>query len=142
MKTAAGWITLVLLAVVTLFEGLLLYLGQFGFDFTQGGPEPLALLCAWLLLLCKLVGLGVSRRTGLLMLAAGLADWVFGIVFLRMHSQHESLGAAISDSWITGAYVLLAVIYIVITGRSKAAITRARTEASSLTNQSRYGIRP
>lgn len=128
MKTAAGWITLVLLAGVTFLEGLLLYLGQFGFDFTQGGPAPLALRCAWLLLLCKLVGLGVSRRTGLLMLAAGLADWVFGIVFLRMHSQHKSVGTAISDSWVTGAYVLLAVIYIVITGRWWINVQRARGE--------------
>jgi hypothetical protein len=128
MKTVAGWITLVLLAVVTLFEGLLLYLGQFGFDFTQGGPEPLGLRYEWLLLLSKLVGLGISRRTSLLMLAAGLADWVFGIVFLRMHSQHESLGAALSDSWVTGAYVLLAVIYIVITGRWWIDAQRARGE--------------
>ncbi len=117
MKTATGWITSVVLAVVTLFDWLLLYLGQFAFDFTQGGPEPVGLRYEWLLLLCKLVGLGVSRRTGLLMLAAALADGVFGIAFLHMHSQHESLGAAISDSWITGAYLPLAVIYVVITGR-------------------------
>ncbi len=72
--------------------------------------------------------IGVSRRTGLLMLAAGLADWVFGIVFLRMHSQHKSVGTAISDSWVTGAYVLLAVIYIVITGRWWINVQRARGE--------------
>ena len=128
MKTAAAWITLVLLAVITLFEGLLLYLGQFGFDFTQGGPEPLGLRYEWLLLLCKLAGLGISRRTGLLMFAAGLADWVFNIVFLRMHSQHESLITALSDSWVTAAYVLLTIIYIAITGRWWINSQRARDE--------------
>jgi hypothetical protein len=34
-----------------------------------------------------------------------------------MHGQHQSLGAALSHSPLDGAYLLLAVIYIVVTQR-------------------------
>ena len=117
MRKAAGWVTLISLGALTLFDALILCLGQFGHDFTQGGPEPHGLRYGWLALVCKVVGLGISLRTGLLMLVGGLIDWLYSVVFIQMQSQHQSLGNAVSNSPLDGVYVLLAVVYIVVTGR-------------------------
>jgi len=117
MKKAVEWITLILLGALTLFETLILCLGQFGTDFTQGGPEPRGLGYGWLVLICKFVGLGISRRTGLLMLAAGIIDWLYSVVFIQMQSQHRSFVDALSRSPLDGAYLLLALIYVVVSGR-------------------------
>ena len=116
MRKIVGWGTLILLGSLTLFETLILCLGQFGFDFAQGGPESRGLQYGWLALACKAIGLGISRRTGLLMIGGGLIDWTYSIL-LQMHGQHQSLGAALTNSLLDGAYVLLAVIYIVVTRR-------------------------
>lgn len=116
MRKTLGWVTLILLGALTVFEALILCLGQFGSDFTQGGPEPRSLQYGWLALVCKVVGLGISRRTGLLLLVGGLIDWIYAL-FIQMHGHHQALGAAISNSPLDGAYVLLAVIYIVATQR-------------------------
>jgi hypothetical protein len=113
MRRAVGWVTLILLGALTIFEGLVLCLGQFGSDFTQGGAEPRGLQYGWLALVCKVVGLGISRKTGLLMIVGGLIDWIYAMV-IQMHGHGQSLGAALSNSPLDGAYVLLAVIYIVV----------------------------
>jgi len=117
MKKIIEWIILILLGVLTLFETLILCLGQFGTDFTQGGPEPHGLQFGWLVLICKIVGLGISRRTGLLMLAAGLFNWLYSVVFIQMQAQHQSFGVALSKSPLDGAYLILALLYIVVSGR-------------------------
>lgn len=116
MKNVIRWVTLICLGALTLFEAFILCLGQFGFDFTQGGPEPHGLQYGWLALACKIVGLGVSRRTGVLMIVGGLIDWIYAIL-LSMQGQHLPFVNALLNSPLDGAYLLLAVIYIVVTGR-------------------------
>lgn len=117
MKKTMEWITLILLGALTLFETLILCLGQFGTNFTQGGPEPRGLQFGWLVLICKIVGLGISRRTGLLMLAAGLFNWLYSVIFIQMQAQHQSFSVALSKSPLDGAYLILVLLYIVVSGR-------------------------
>jgi hypothetical protein len=116
MKNVIGWIMLICLGALTLLDASILCLGQFGFEFNQGGAIPRGLQYGWLALACKVVGLGVSRRTGVLMIIGGLIDWTYSI-FLPMQSQHMPFVTALSNSPLDGAYLLLAVIYIVVTGR-------------------------
>jgi hypothetical protein len=111
-----GWITLSLLGALTLFEAMILCLGQFGFEFVEGGPEPRVLEFAWFVLVCKVIGLGVSRRTGLFMVIVGVSDWIYGI-FFQVQDQHQSLHAALSGSVLNIAYALLAIIYTIVAKR-------------------------
>lgn len=114
MKNSAEWITLICLGVLTLFEGLLLGLGQFGHDFNAGGPNPLSLQYGWLLLVLKIVGLAVSRRTGLPLLIVGIIGWIYGIVFFQMHTRHLSFGASLGNGWLESSFVILAAIYVAV----------------------------
>jgi hypothetical protein len=126
MRKTIGWLTLILLGALTLFDALILCLGQFGHDFNQGGAEPHGLRYGWLALVCKVVGLGISLRTGLLMIVGGLLDWVYGVVFIQMQGQHQSLGNAVSNSSLDGIYVVVAVTYILVTGRWGIRMSRVR----------------
>jgi hypothetical protein len=128
VKKTFGWITLTLLGGLTLFEVLMLCLGQFGTSFTQTGPEPHGLQCGWFALVCKVGGLGISRKTGLLMLVGGLVDWTCALI-VEMRSQHQTLGSALSSSQFYGIYVLLAVIYIIVS-QNPASPLRAKAEIS------------
>lgn len=121
MRTAVGWITLICLGLLTVFEGLLLALGQFGHDFNNGGPNPLSLQFGWVMLVLKIGALVISRRSGVPLLLVGLLDWICGIVFFQMHIRHLSFGAALGDSWLDVSFVLLAVVYVVATSRSRVA---------------------
>lgn len=71
----------------------------------------------WLALVCKVVGLGISLRTGLVMIVGGLIDWVYSVVIIQMQGQHQSLSNAVSNSPLDGVYVIIAVIYVLVTGR-------------------------
>ena len=116
MKKLLAWITLGLLGVLTIFDALILYLGQFGFDFTQGGSEPKGLQIGWFALVCKVVGFAMFRKTGLLMVVGGLIDWIYAII-LQMHGQHHPLGTALSNCPLDGVYVFLAGIYSIVNQR-------------------------
>ena len=117
MRKTVGWVVLILLGALTLFDALVLCLGQFGHDFTQGGAEPRGLRYSWLALACKVLGLGISLRTGLLMMVGGIIDWLYSVIFIQMQSQHQSLGNAMSNSPLDGIYLVLAAIYLLTTGR-------------------------
>jgi len=112
MRTAVGWITLICLGLLTLFEGLLLALGQFGHDFNSGGPNPPGLQYGWLMLFLKIGALAVSRRSGVPLLLVGVLDWICGIVFFQMHAGHLTFGASLGNSWLEVSFVLLAVVYL------------------------------
>jgi hypothetical protein len=109
---AAGWTTLTILGGLTVFEGLALYLGQFGFDFAQGGPEPLGLGLAWFCVACKVIGLVASRKTGLLLLAAGVLDWLVTVGVFQMRDLHVSLLVAVERSSLNAAFVVFALLYV------------------------------
>lgn len=117
MRTAVGWITLICLGLLTLFEGLLLALGQFGHDFNKGGPNPSSLQYGWLMLVLKIGALAVSRRSGVPLLLIGVLDWICGIVFFQMHTRHLSFGASLGNSWLEISFILLAVVYLGAIGR-------------------------
>ena len=117
MKTAVGWITLICLGMLILFEGLLLALGQFGHDFNNGGPNPSGLQYGWVILVLKIGALVISRRSGIPLLLVGVIDWICGIVIFQMHTRHLSFGVALGNSWLDVSFVLLAAIYVGVHSR-------------------------
>jgi len=115
MKKVCIWFSLILLGALTVFDSVLQYFSQFGYDFNRGGPEPSDLRFGWLTVVLKVVCLAASRWTGVPLLVVGMIDWIGGIAFL--HSmQHQSFGAAIGNSWLAASFVLLAVGYVSATG--------------------------
>jgi hypothetical protein len=123
MKAAVGWIILICLGLLTLFEGLMLFLGQFGHDFNNGGPNPPGLQYGWLMLALKIGALVISRRSGVPLLLVGVIDWICGIML--SYTRHLPFGAALGDSWLAASFVLLAAIYVGVTGRWS--VTRSET---------------
>ncbi len=116
MRTTVEWVSLVALVLLILFEGLLLALGQFGHDFNTGGANPPGLQYGWLFFVLKIGALAISRRSGLPLLAVGVAEWTWGVMVFQIHTRHLSFGAAIGESWLDTSFVLLAVVYVATSG--------------------------
>lgn len=113
-----GWAPLIILGGITLFEGALLSLSQFGFGFVHGGTEPLGLELAWTSVACKIVGILIARRTRLVLLASGALDWI-GIVFVsQMKELHVTFFVAIEDSYLTATFVAVALLYSLLPDRA------------------------
>jgi hypothetical protein len=117
MRRLVGWLALISLGGVTVFDGLLLSVAQTGNDFVQGGPEPAGLQFAWVMLACKIIGLGFSPWTGTPMIAIGLIDWIASVAFLPPPLPRQPFFSNLMDSAFFWAYPLLAVIYTAATRR-------------------------
>jgi len=117
MRNIFRWIVWAALAVLTLFQGVLLSIGDFGFRFNQSGSLPGSLQFGWLLFCFKVLGLALAWRSGLLLLLVGIIDWGSGIFFFGMHNQHLSFGAALFNDWLGFTFVLLASVYVAIRQR-------------------------
>jgi len=115
MKTFR-WVILFVLGALTLFDGLLLALGQFGHDFNNGGPNPPSLEYGWLFFALKIAALAISRRSSLPLLVVGIADWSYGIVVFQMHIRHLGFIPALGEGWMETSFLLLAIVYVVANG--------------------------
>lgn len=116
MRTAVGWVLLIALVLLTLFEGLLLALAQFAHDFNTGGPNPPGLQYGWLFFVLEVGALAISRRSGLPLLAVGGAEWIGGVMIFQMRTRHLPLITALGDSWMETSFFLLAAVYVMTTG--------------------------
>jgi hypothetical protein len=116
MRTLTGWLALLVLALLTLFEGLLLALGQFGHDFNTGGPTPPSLQYGWLFFVLKVAALAISMRSGLPLLFVGILDWLYGVVIFQMHSRHLPFMSALGNGWMETSFFLLTVVYVMTNG--------------------------
>jgi hypothetical protein len=115
MKNAMNWTVLALLAALTIFEGLLIALGQFGHDFNNGGPNPPSLQYGWLFLVLKVAALLISRRSSLPLLGIGILNWAYGILMFQMHTRHLSFVPALGEGWMETSFLLLTVVYVMTT---------------------------
>lgn len=116
MKNALVWIVLSTLTLLTIFNGLLLALGQFGHDFNNGGPNPPSLQYGWLFFALKVAALAISRRSSLPLLVIGIADWLYGVAIFQMHIRHLPLMFALGEGWMETSFLLLALVYVLTNG--------------------------
>jgi hypothetical protein len=119
MKKTLGWIVLATLTLLTVFDGLLLALGQFGHDFNNGGSNPPSLQYGWLFFVLKVAALALSRRSSLPLLVIGVADWTYGVAIFQMHIRHLPFTSASGEGWMETSFLLLAAIYVVAMSHGK-----------------------